>query len=87
MNESTRREIEKVAWQTLRYSGITEPPVSLETLLDFLELHREFYDLQNPSFLDKAKHKIRVNGRKIGEIIKRIRLQAVLFYDQNPDRT
>ena len=80
MNEETRREIEDVAWRTLRDAGLTQPPVSIEALLDYLELFREFYDLQNPSFLDRTKHRIWVNGRKI---VKKIKLQALLFHDKN----
>ncbi len=83
MNEATRREIEKVTWQTLRDAGITQPPVSLTALLEHLELFRGFYDLQNPGFLDKTKHKIRVHGRKLVQILKKIKLRAVLFYDEN----
>ncbi len=83
MDDATRREIEKVTWQTLRDAGLTEPPISLDALLEHLELFREFYDLQNPGFLDKTKHKIRVHGRKLVQILKKINLKAVLFHDEN----
>jgi len=83
MDDATRREIEKVAWQTLRDAGLTEPPISLELLLDHLELFREFYDLQNPGFLDRAKHRMRINGRKILGVLTKIKLQAVLFHDES----
>jgi len=81
MDAATGREIEKTAWQTLRDAGLTAPPVSVEELLEHLSLFREFYDLQNPSFLDRAKHRIRINGRRIGKILRKIRLQALLFHD------
>ena len=48
-----------------------------------MKLFREFYDLQNPGFLDKTKHKIRVHGRKLVQILKKINLKAVLFHDEN----
>lgn len=83
MDNSTRREIDRVAWQTLRAAGITEPPVSVKALLEHLELSREFLDLQNPTFRDKMKHRIRVYGRKLNQILKKISLRAVLFHDQN----
>lgn len=82
MDERTRQEIDKVAWTTLRDAGITRPPVSAEALLDHLNLYRDFYDLQNPGFLDKAKHKIEVHGRRLVEIIRKISLKAVLFQDE-----
>jgi len=83
MDDATRREINKVAWATLKEAGLTRPPVCLKRLLEHLELHREFYDLQNPTFLNKTKHKIRVGRRKLVEIFRKIRLQAVLFHDEN----
>lgn len=83
MDDATRREIDKVAWRTLRDAGLKQPPVSLNVLLEHLELFRGFYDLQNPGFLDKAKHKIRVHGRKLIRILDKIRLRAVLFYEEH----
>ena len=84
MDESTRREIEKVALDTLREAGIQEPPVQIEELTGFLGLDRDFYDLENPGFLDVAKHKFRVTGKKLIKTIRRkIGLVAVLLYDEN----
>lgn len=83
MDSATKREIDKVCWATLREAGITRPPVPVEVLLEHLRLHREFYDLQNPGFLDRAKHKIRVHGRRLVEIIQKVKLLAVLFYDED----
>ena len=84
MNEATRREIEKVTWNTLRDSGIVRPPVQVETLLQHLHLHRHFYNLKDPGFLDRTKHKIMVYGKKlINHITRTINLKAVLFYDEN----
>lgn len=82
-DERTRSEIEAVALRLLREAGVTEPPVPVGRIVDHLELHRQFYDLQNPSFLDRAKHKIIVHGRKIAEMLQRIRLVAVLLYDED----
>jgi hypothetical protein len=51
-------------------------------LLDHLALHRDYYDLTNPGFLDRAKHRLRVNGRKLVEVIRKVCLQAVLLPDE-----
>lgn len=83
MDDRTRDEIEKVVWQTLKDAGLTEPPVPIDALLEHLHLHRDFYDLQNPGFLDGAKHRLRINGRKVVEILHKIKLAAVLLYDQD----
>jgi len=82
-DERTRREIEAVALRLLREAGVTEPPVPVGRIVDHLELHRQFYDLQNPSFLDRAKHKIIIHGRRLVEAIRRIKLAAVLLYDED----
>lgn len=83
MDDATRHEIEKVSWNMLREAGIVRPPVRIETVLEHLHLHRDFYDLQNPSFLDRAKHKIKVHGRRLVDTLRSIKLVAVLLYDEN----
>lgn len=83
MDDATRREIDKVCWKTLKDAGVVRPPVRIEKVLDFLKLNREFYDLQDPSFLDRAKHKIEVQGQKLINVLSKIKLIAVLFYDED----
>ena len=82
MDEATRRDINKVAWRTLRDAGEIEPPVRIETILDHLNLYRDYYDLQNPGFIDRAKYKLLVHGRKLVNILHKIKLTAVLFNDE-----
>lgn len=55
---------DKVCWDALREAAISGPPSKTAPILEHLELSRDFYNLQDPGFLDKAKYKIRVNGRK-----------------------
>lgn len=83
LDENTRREIDDTCWRMLTDAGISAPPVSVEEVLSHLDLCREFYDLQNPSFLDRAKHKIIVSGRKLIDVVKKIKLAAVLLFDEN----
>lgn len=83
MDDSTRREIDKVSWNMLREAGIVRPPVRIERVLEHLQLHRDFYDLQDPSFLDRAKHKIRVGGHCFADMLRSIKLVAVLLYDED----
>jgi hypothetical protein len=83
MDKNTRREIEKVTCNTLRDAGTVRPPVRIEAILQYLHLHRDFYNLKDPGFLDRTKHKIRVHGTKLINIIRKINLKAVLFYDED----
>ena len=83
MNNLIRSNIEDVVWKTLKAADLDEPPVTIEKVLGYLNLHRDFYNLKNPSFLDKTKHKIKVCGKPILNIIKKINLVAVLFYDED----
>ena len=82
MDDRTRREIDKACRNTLREAGIAGPPVRAEVVLEHLDLYRDFFNLQEPTFLDRTKHKIVVNGRKLIQIVKRICLHAVLFPDE-----
>jgi len=82
MDDNTRREIRKVTAETLRDAGLTEPPLSVDRLLEHMELYRDYYDLSDPGFLEQAKHKLLVHGRRLIEILKSVRLQAVLLFDE-----
>ena len=83
IDDETRQEIDKVVQKTLRDAGLTEPPVRVEDLLEYLELHRDFYDLEDPSLLERFKHKVRVGGRKLVDILGKIKLEALFFPDRN----
>lgn len=83
MNDATRREIDKVCWKTLKEAGIGRPPVSIERVLEHLNLRQDFYDLQDPGFLDCISHKTNVDGRRVADIVRSIRLIAVLLYDED----
>lgn len=82
MNQATRTEIRRIAAATLRDASLTEPPLSVERLLDHVQLYRDYYDLSDPTFLDRAKHKLRITGRMLVDIVAKIRLQAVLLFDE-----
>lgn len=83
MSPFAEAELNKVIELTLKDAGLTNPPVRLEDLLTHLELFQEFYDLTNPSFLERAKHRIMVGGHRLAQIVRKIKLQAVLFFDEN----
>lgn len=83
MDEATRQEICRVAERTLRDAGLTEPPLPIEALLKHLQLYRDYYDLEDPGFLDRAKFKLLIHGRKLVDILSKVRLKAVLLFDEN----
>src|SRR5260370_38735516 len=80
MDRTRRGEIQRIAATTLRDAGLTEPPLLVERLLEHVQLHRDYYDLSNPGFLDRAKHKLRIHGRRLVEVLNKVRLQAVLLF-------
>ncbi len=77
MRERTRREINGIVAQVLCEAGLTSPPVSIEEVLEFLDVNRGFYDLDDPGFTDKWKHKIKVGRHKFVKIARKIRLAAL----------
>ena len=81
MDENTRKEIRQITAETLRDAGLTEPPLSVERLLEHVHLYRHYYDLSDPGFLDRAKHKLRIHGGKRVDILHKVRLKAVLLFD------
>ncbi|MBI4519560.1 MAG: hypothetical protein HY701_01890 [Gemmatimonadetes bacterium] len=42
MDETTRTEIQRVAARTLRDAGLTQPPLSVERLLEHVNLYRDY---------------------------------------------
>lgn len=82
MDESTRKEIRRITAETLRNAGLTEPPLSVERLLEHVELYREYYDLSEVGFLDRAKYKLQIHGRRLVEVLNKVRLHAVLLFDE-----
>jgi hypothetical protein len=83
MDEATRQEIRRAAGAVLCDAGLTEPPLPVEALLEHLRLYRDYYDLEDPGFLDRAKLKLRIHGRRLVDILNKVRLQAVLLFDEN----
>ena len=79
MDETTRRGIDRLAEVTLREADLVEPPLSVEHLLEHVELYREYYDLSNPGFLERTKHKLQIHGRRLRDIVAKVSLQAVLL--------
>lgn len=83
MNESTRKEIRRITTATLRDAGLTEPPLSVEQLLEHVNLYRDYYDLSDAGFLDHAKHKLQIHGRRLVDVLNKVRLRAVLLFDES----
>ena len=42
-------------------------------ILEHLEVYREFYDLEDPSLLQRFWHKVQVKGKKLAKIAKKIK--------------
>jgi len=77
VDKGTRRGIEKATWKTLKETGIVEPPVHIEPILEHLELDRDFYDLEDPTLLRRFWHKVKVQGHQLSKIIHKIKLAAI----------
>lgn len=79
---STRRAIDQATTQLLRDAGIASPPVKIEQVLATLAVHQEFYDLENPGFLQRAMHRVRVKGDQLRRFLRdRVKLAAVWLPD------
>lgn len=81
MDHKTRREIDKIVKRTLREAALTEPPIQVSVLIDHLNLHREFYNLQDPSLLQRLRHKVQIHGRRLAQLATKITLNAVWLSD------
>ncbi len=82
MDEVTKREIDKVTGQLLEEAGLTMPPIKIERLLEYLQLYREFYDLEDPTILQQVKHKIMIGKQKFVNILKKVKLVGLWLPDR-----
>jgi len=82
MNDQTRKEIDKNISRVLNDAGIKKPPVIIEDVLACLELNRDFYDLDDPSLLQRVFHKIKVGGVKLKQLKEKINLSAIWMPDK-----
>jgi hypothetical protein len=77
MDDWTRQQIDKAVERVLAEAGIKTPPVRVEDLLDYLRVHRDFYNLQDPVLLQRFWHKVKVQKQKLIQVVNRIKLSAV----------
>jgi hypothetical protein len=75
-------EIDKIVWRVLRDAGQTQPPIQVAPIFDHLKLHRDYYNLQDPGVLDRAKYALRVGTNTVLDLIRKAKLQAALFFDE-----
>lgn len=83
MDESTRQEIERRAVSVLNEARLVEPPINIEEVLEFLKVNRKFYDLEDPSLLQRFTHKLRIGGQRFVAIARKINLAAIWAPDEN----
>ena len=81
IDEATCKEIDKVIAKTLKDADFEEPPFFIDELLEYLEVNRDFYDLKDITLLKQFWHKVKVRGRKLIRIARKISLQAVWLPD------
>ncbi len=82
MIDQTRKEIDKRVLRVLKDAGIKKPPVHIEDILECLKIHRNFYDLDDPSLLRRCFHKIKVGGVRLKQLKEKINLSAIWMPDE-----
>jgi len=82
-DEATCRQIDKVVDRALEDAGLKEPPFMIEDLLEYLEVNRDFYDLEDVRLLRRFWHKVKVRGRRLVNIARKISLHAVWLPDDD----
>jgi hypothetical protein len=77
MDEKTRSAIDKVVAKTIQKVGFNQPPITIEPILQELEVDRDFVDLEDPSLLGRFKNILRVGGAFITNILGKIKLEGI----------
>jgi hypothetical protein len=83
VDDSTRREIDKIVETILKEAGLGDPPIQIGVILEHLKLNRQFYSLDDPNLLQRIAHRLQIGKRKIVNIVReKIRLAAVWLPDE-----
>lgn len=82
MDEFTSKDIDERVKRILREIGVKEPPLNLENVLSFLDLHRGYYDLQNPNLIQNVTHRLKIGSFKIKDILGKINLRGLWYPDE-----
>ena len=82
MDDYTAEAIDKRIQKILEEAGISEPPLSLDKVLNFLDLHRSYYDLTDPNLLQEISHRLKVGTFRIKDIIGKINLRGLWLPDE-----
>jgi len=83
LDESTRREVDKIVETILKDAGLGDPPIQIGEILEHLKLNRQFYSLDDPNLLRRFAHRLQIGKRKIVNIVReKIRLAAVWLPDE-----
>jgi Zn-dependent peptidase ImmA (M78 family) len=82
MDEFTSKDIDERVEKIIREIGIKEPPLNLEDVLGFLDLHRGYYDLNNPNLIQEVTHRLKIGAFKIKDILGKIDLRGLWYPDE-----
>lgn len=78
MNDSTKREIDRIAQQILDDARLKSPPFEVEEILSHLKVHRDFYNLDDPTLIQKFSFKMKIGAERVTNLLKtKLKLSAI----------
>ncbi|UCH94809.1 MAG: hypothetical protein JSV88_31750 [Candidatus Aminicenantes bacterium] len=83
MDKFTKVEIEKENTKILREIGIKKPLARVEDILEFLELHRRFYNIVDQNLLQRFWYKVEVQKFKLFKLMRKVKLVAMWFPNES----
>jgi Zn-dependent peptidase ImmA (M78 family) len=83
MDKFTKVEIEKENTKILKEIGIKRPPARVEDILEYLDLHRRYYNIEDPNLLQRFWHKVEVQKFKFFKLMKKVKLVAMWFPNES----
>ncbi|MBD3291243.1 hypothetical protein GF337_20750 [candidate division KSB1 bacterium] len=80
MDEQTKIEIERENKIILKELGIRKPPIHVDNVLEHLKLDRHFYNLEDPTLLERFWHKVKIQKCNLFKLLqKKVKLVAMWF--------
>ena len=79
MDKYTKPSIKKENDKLLREIGIKRPPVRVDDILEYLDLHRRFYNIEDPNLFQRFWHNVEVKKNKLFNLVRKVKLVAMWF--------
>lgn len=83
MDRKTANEIDKRIQKIIKEMGLREPPLKIDDVVQHLNVHHSYYDLEDPNLLQEIFHRMRIGAKKAIDAAKKVNLKGLWLPETN----